>query len=128
MEIGDSASVTVDSRKVWNHSDIHLELGQTYRFKASGRWVDWFFEHGPDGNPSALCYMRLVEPLRRMPKANWFCLIGAVDQDISSAFVIGAGIQIQCNRSGRLTCFANDMPHFYWNNRGTVQLIVTRTG
>ncbi len=27
-------------------------------------------------------------------------------------------------RAGRLTCFANDVPGFYWNNRGAIRLSV----
>jgi len=27
-------------------------------------------------------------------------------------------------RTGQLRCFANDVPDFYWNNKGAIQLIV----
>ena len=95
-------------------------------FTAQGRWVDFFLCHGPEGDPSPLAYMRHFEKRRRIPEADWFALIGAVDCDVSSAFVIGKEKEMMMPVTGELTCFANDVASMYWNNWGHVELTVKR--
>jgi hypothetical protein len=82
-----------------------LTAGETYDFEAKGRWLDWCISHGPAGSASASFYMRFFERFRRVPEANWFALVGAIDEDMSSAFVIGAGCRKKINASGQLCCF-----------------------
>jgi len=89
--------------------------------------VDWFIPHGPEGDPSENFYMRAFEPLRRMKNENWFELIGALNSDIGTAFPIGKGCDYTKQTGGELTCFANDVEGFYFNNYGQVMLTVTRT-
>jgi hypothetical protein len=71
--------------------------------------------------------MKALEPLRRMQHQNWFELIGAVNSQIATAFSIGSACDYTANVSGELTCFANDVEAFYWNNYGEVVLVVMRT-
>jgi hypothetical protein len=53
-------------------------------------------------------------------------LIGCVDGDLATAFVIGSGIDAWTPpRAGTLLCFANDVPGFYWNNSGHITLTVS---
>lgn len=62
-----------------------------------------------------------------MPDAPWFALIGMVrDGNRSQVFVIGAASQVVVPKGGRLACFANDVPGFYWNNRGVLRLTIRR--
>jgi hypothetical protein len=110
----------IEARRIWNRTGIQLESGKTYTFHARGAWIDWYIRHGPEGDPSANFYMRLFERFRRRKNEKWFALIGAVDQNIATAFLIGAGATIQMKYSGELTCFANDVRGFYWNNCGSV--------
>ncbi len=126
MNVGETARTTVKASEHWNHTGIVLTAGEKYEFAASGRWVDWYIPHGPEGDPSDSFYMRLLEPRRRVKAENWFALIGAVNADVGTAFVIGVGGVHQLQTSGELTCFANDVEGFYWNNYGEVQLNVTR--
>jgi hypothetical protein len=56
--------------------------------------------------------------------APWFALIGAIDSDSSTQFLIGTQSVSAPVRTGQLCCFANDVPGFYWNNKGAIQLIV----
>ena len=70
--------------------------------------------------------LRLAERLRRAPSQQWFALIGAIDQDPSTQFLIGTGCDYRPPRSGKLTCFANDVLGFYWNNKGQLELTVER--
>jgi hypothetical protein len=117
--------VLIEAKPLWNKTGIQVIAGQQYSITASGEWVDWFIHHGPEGDPSESFYMKAFEPLRRMKNENWFALIGALDQDMSTAFPIGAGCQYTAPKSGELTCFANDVEGFYWNNYGAVQMTVT---
>jgi len=126
MEVGESTNVSIYAHKNWNLTGVVLSAGETYEFHAEGRWVDWFIPHGPEGDPSASFYMRWFERWRRIKTANWFALVGALNSDVKTAFVIGRGGIRNVIASGELTCFANDVPCFYWNNRGEVQLTVRR--
>jgi hypothetical protein len=112
----------------WNATGIQLGAGERYSMSAAGRWIDWFTPHGPEGDPSDSFYMRAFERLRRMKDENWFELIGALNSDITTAFPIGKGCLYEAQASGELTCFANDVEEFYFNNYGQVTLTVTRTG
>jgi hypothetical protein len=126
MAPGESATTIVRARLRWNDTGIVLSAGETYRFAATGCWIDWFIRHGPGGDPSTIAYLRCLEPLRVMPHAHWFALIGALDRDMRTAFVIGEGDVWRPESSGELTCFANDVPGFFWNNWGDVRLDVSR--
>jgi hypothetical protein len=126
MEIGESNIITVRAHKKWNIAGIVLKAGETYEFHAEGCWVDWVSTHGPGGDPSTSFYMRLFERWRRIRTANWFALVGALNSDLKTAFVIGQGGVKKMEDSGELACFANDVRGFYWNNWGKVQLTVRR--
>ena len=126
MNIGETQTAIILAKPHWNLTGIQLLAGEQYTMSAEGRWVDWFIPHGPEGDPSDSFYMKAFEPLRRMKKENWFALIGALNSDIASAFLIGAGCNYAAQTSGELTCFANDVEGFYFNNYGQVTLSVTR--
>jgi hypothetical protein len=105
--------------------------GQRYQMEAVGRWRDLTIKRDANGFTSSEVpilggVMEKHEPKRRMPHENWFKLIGAVDRDQATAFAIGTSHERVAQRSGQLTCYANDEPGFYWNNFGSVELTVTR--
>ncbi len=54
--------------------------------------------------------------------------VGAVDRDRRTSFLIGARAVVTIHTTGRLTCFANDAPFMYWNNKESVLLSVRRAG
>jgi len=128
---GNAAPIVVAIRAElrWNDTGIRLEAGGTYDLLAEGTWTDLFVPSGPDGNPDPSWMQRRAARWLRVKEENYFALIGALDRDLSTAFRIGhAARGFRATRSGQLTCFANDVPGFYWNNRGAVRLTVTRTG
>jgi hypothetical protein len=127
MEIVEPPKI-IRAHLFWNCTGLQLEAGQTYIITASGCWVDFFIPHGPDGGPSTFAYLRPFEPRRRLPTQNWFILAGAIDSDPSTVFSIGSYREYTATRCGELTCFANDVPEFYWNNWGHVTMALTRTG
>ena len=126
MNVAEVVSAKVAARALWNRTGIQLLEGEKYLLEADGKWVDWFIPHGPEGDPSDSFYMRVFESYRRIKHENWFTLIGALNSDISTAFRIGAKCTYRAVSSGELTCFANDVEGFYWNNRGEVVIKVAR--
>jgi hypothetical protein len=128
LQTGESITVTVQASKKWNETGIRLIAGQEYEFKATGEWVDLIYHSDAEGYASPNWYMRMSERWRRVRKDNWFALIGALDYDPSSFFKIGTSCMKVMERSGTLTCFANDVSIMYWNNKGSIQLTVTRIG
>ena len=122
----DVGRAIIRARPQWNRTGIALAAGERYLFTAKGKWVDFFLVHGPAGDPSRLGYMRLFERSRRVPSADWFALIGALNCELGTAFVIGGSKDVIVKSAGELTCFANDVPCMYWNNWGRVELLVQR--
>ncbi len=122
LKVGESRTVEVRSEQYWNDTGIMLEPGR-YRFEAGGRWTDWFVATGPEGYDSLA--LLFFERGRRLPRARWFTLGGAIGRDEAGAFAIGAGTERDVAEAGELCCFANDLPAMYWNNRGAVSLTVT---
>jgi len=120
-----SPPVTIDSRPLWNDTEINLITGQKYHFQATGQWTDWTNTCDADGYQSLNFFLKLCEGLRRMPQSPWFALIGSINKDKNSFFLIGTDKEITASKTGRLYCFANDVIIAYGNNQGNLQLRVT---
>jgi len=120
-----AGAVPIWSRRHWNETGIRLTGARTCRLTATGIWYDAWIRTGPDGYQSGNCLQRWSERLRRAPSEDWFVLMGAIDCDPSTIFRIGTCAVVTPPRDGQLTCFANDVPGMYWNNRGAVHLIVS---
>lgn len=120
-------TAVIDSRQLWNRTGITLEGGVTCEITATGTWIDKKYEAGPDGYDSPNLLMKLAEAGRRVRGAKWLALVGALDGDESTQFVIGRGVRYTPPRTGELTCFANDWRSKYGNNRGSVTVSVRRT-
>ena len=121
--------VTIDSRALWVDTGLMVVAGTTYRLSAKGRWKDASIDTDAGGYASANFFQRMTERLRRKPEAPWFALIGAIDRRPETQFVIGTACIFRATTNGRLTCFANDLRGFYFNNSGSVTLgIETVTG
>ncbi|GMU28352.1 MAG: hypothetical protein AMXMBFR17_18920 [Candidatus Jettenia caeni] len=127
MEIGETITKTIRASKKWNNTQIRPVAGEEYHFKASGQWKDWNIVCDADGYISPNLLLRATEWLRRVPKECWFTLIGSLDGDKDTCFRIGVEARISPKLTGTLYCFANDINLMYWNNRGEIQLTVTRT-
>ncbi len=128
MNIGESVRALILARKKWNSTGINLVVNQDYHLTVSTneKWIDWFVSCNADGFPSSNWILKNSERLRRSPQENWFALMGTINFDTDNLFKIGTDKILQANQSGILTCFANDIPFMYWNNKGSIQLIVTR--
>jgi len=120
--------VCVCAHSRWNDTGIRLVPGGSYAYavEKGSTWDDWTIHASADGYESTWWLFKLVEPLRRAPRARWFALIGACDRQAATQFVIGTSKTLLAPGGGELTCFANDLPCMYWNNRGGLVLMVTR--
>lgn len=125
MNVGEQNTFPVYARQFWNDSGIDLVKDARYLFNAQGNWLDLITPCGPDGYPG-LFYQKKLENLLRIPNRKWFLLCGAVDQDSNTAFEIGSSYLYKSDKKGRLFCFANDMPGWYWNNFGNIQVKIKR--
>jgi hypothetical protein len=66
----------------------------------------------------------MAKSKKRSPESPWLALIGTLDEDMTSRFVIGSErtYVVPDDSNRELVCFANDVPGFYWNNFGYVLL------
>ena len=100
----ESRTLTIYADKPWNITNLYLEAGESYRFEASGEWLDASVSCGPDGtrdgrfNVGKLVHLagtvlgkfeKLLKKLGKNPNANvngtrreedfsWFSLLGTV--------------------------------------------------
>ncbi|WP_207062235.1 DUF2235 domain-containing protein [Motiliproteus sp. SC1-56] len=125
----------VFAHKPYNHSGLHLIKGERYRFSVIGdqQWRDGGITCGPEGwNREGVelglqeLPIRMTEPFRRCPQANWFCLIGAIGDKDEHLFPIGRGTTLEAPETGELCLFANDLMRFYGNNMGKLKVTVER--
>lgn len=128
MQIGESEVAVIDAREPWNETGIRLITGEQYHFRADGEWVDWFVTCDADGYDSVNSVQRMSESLRRSPRDRWFVLVGTLGRDTGKIFRIGKDSTFAPDSTADLFCFANDVRLAYWNNRGKVELTVTRIG
>jgi hypothetical protein len=114
----------IDSRQVWCPTGIRLEAGRRYRLSARGSWNDASIVTDAAGYESTNLFQGITERLRRVPGARWFALVGAIDRRRETQFVIGRSRVLETMHAGELTCFANDLHGFYFNNSGSIVLTV----
>lgn len=127
LSVGESATRLIAAQNLWNDTGIRILVDQEYHFTTTGQWIDWYVACDADGFVSPSPALWPFEWLRRVPYAPWFALIGAIDRDQRTQFLIGTNRKIIAPASGELTCFANDTAFAYWNNIGSVEVTITRT-
>lgn len=111
----------------WGATGIRLEPEQVYRFEVldSKNLADSWITTDTEG--FSKWWMRSFESSRRLPGLPWFRLIGTVGRNLDHAFSIGGGLVAYSPLcAGEFFCFLNDAPSFYWNNRGSLKLQITR--
>jgi len=121
-----SAAIPIRAKERWNDTHIVVDAGESYELSASGRWVDFYIPTSPDGFSSPLTSIIPLGTLLRHPDSKFFTLIGCLDRRPDQQFAIGQHAGFEPTNHGRLFCFANDVPGFYWNNWGEVNLVVKR--
>ena len=119
LQIGDSKTVSVNSRLHDNWTGLCLHRDETYMFSVvcDDIWYDAFVKTGSTGwyiGPMNKVY----ELMSRLPSEKISVLTGMVHEDI---FFIGKRNTIKVRETGELSLFANDVRGFYWNNYGSLR-------
>jgi hypothetical protein len=129
LKVGEKTTIEIAARCYWNNTALHVTAGQHYQFVAAGTWTDLLVRRDADGYPTPWWspLQRITQGFRRLPKENWFVLAGAIrDGENNRYFVIGTSREVWMPTTGQLAFFANDVPGFYWNNFGAIQLEIGR--
>ncbi len=134
LAIGEAATFPVRAADRYNWSGLRLEKGATYRFDVpdNQKWQDATISCGADGWTSEQLpwykegVIKHFENERRLPVANWFELVGALDDEETDLFRIGAGCEFTAPREADLFTFANDLKTHYGNNSGALRVVAKR--
>lgn len=147
------AIVQVCACRPWNRTGIKVEKGQEYAFQIVERteeWVDGDVKSTPeDGWTTGLSRSigHAFSLLKRSPKANWYALVGTVGKADEGSFAVfnerlnsseslpetsrvtlsSDWLSIVMGKTGEIYLYANDMNGRYFNNKGILQLKITRT-
>lgn len=145
--VGQAKTVWVNASQFWNLSEVTVRENEEYQFSANPYeiWLDLTIPANGAGYPMGvfvercakvnfgICAMTKsiegiarIESERRVPNANFFTLIGNLDQNPTENFAIGLGVRKTFAKAGKLNFFANDWPTRYANNSGAVSVLVTR--
>lgn len=122
MLINEEKTFTIDSAKYWNDINLNVVKGEVYIFIANGEWTDWFIKCSADGYERF--WLKPFISKRRYKSEKLFTLIGSINKTI--LFPIDLNKEYHVQESGSLYFFANDLPGFYWNNKGFITLIIKR--
>ena len=137
LAVGESREFTVFAKHQFNWSGVRVVAGGRYVFEIPDgeKWKDKCIVCGPDGWLSEDLpwykeeFVELLEGRRRVPKANWFELIGSIGDDEDLYFRIGKGgdgAPYDAPEDGELYAFANDLRSMYGNNAGELSVTVRR--
>jgi len=122
LAVGESKTIVVEAIEFWNDATINVEAGEVYSITSTGEWVDLDIETDADGFSDPI--LDNFSHLKRVPDANWFELIAAVDSNYF--YIVGGDAEITFEQGGSLSFFANDAEDFYDNNSGNISTVITR--
>lgn len=116
----------VNSRKLWNYSNLLLKVGEVYQIKTleDQRWTDFFIKADADGYESTRRYMRKAEAFRRHRSSNWMALIGCINHKYD--FLIGKTKTYKAISEGELILYANGSIDWYWTHWGSIDISISR--
>ena len=133
LKPGDTVKTRAYAYNPFNNTGILLEKDKNYTLLVEGdqTWRDgqikcdangWHREEVRLGATEVA--IAGMEPFKRYPDANWFCLIGCIDEDDKTAFKVGREAFVVPTESGELCLFANDLERFYGNNFGMLNVTI----
>ena len=150
LEAGECAKLIVNADSYWNASGLMFEKGAQYEIEAMHEeyWCDASVKTDADGwsvdeeifeacetdeEVTELSRFKKwlfvkAEKYRRYPDANWFKLIGVnAGSSELSQFPVGSNYRYQPEKSGEFCAYANDLKMFYFNNRKSLKVKITRS-
>jgi hypothetical protein len=134
LAIGQSTSVRVPSASRYVPTGVVLKRGAKYVITADkSHWQDWNLDSDADGRDKPTFVQSMAQWALRCKSGRWFQLIGAVGRSDEHFFPVGKHLQWTYEGQGssrdvELNLFANDAWFAYWNNRGEVNVTITRVG
>ncbi|AKA25198.1 hypothetical protein [Pseudomonas chlororaphis] len=109
-------------------SEFEIEAGHRYRFLVEGLWCD---ASDPPTGPEGVAHPGGVREglgwARRLPEATWMALLVRTEGPTGKSpwRLLGSSDQVWSDLPpGRLQFCANDVPGFYWNNSGKMEVRV----
>ena len=137
LAVGESLQVKVVAKEKFNPTGLKVAAGQHYSFVVAkeAKWTDLSIECDAGGWKSEQApaltrgFITKAEKDRRVPAADWFELIGTVGKDEQQHFQIGkrgTDWTYTAPVDGALFLFANDLDRMYGNNRGHIEVTITR--
>jgi hypothetical protein len=135
LQVGESQKCQVHAAHRFNWSGVQLDEGAVYTVSAvpNAEWFDGGIACGPAGwDSDQLSWYKeplveCMERFRRLPEKNWFALIGALGDDHDNLVFIGdKATPFTAAKSAEFYLFANDLNSKYDNNRGMIELTITR--
>ena len=121
---GQEQVVSASARVRWNHTRIAVNADEAYEITARGSWSD--ASHTVTAKGYELRRLAPFRPFRRQRDASWFELIGALGESERTAFRIGEQAPVTFHASGELVLYANEACFMYWNNSGSIDVVVRR--
>ena len=126
LTTGETKTVTISARdKKGGDHILEVAPGESYSFKVpeGQQWKDWYINADAEGYPQKPLF-----PEPRLRGVNYFCLCGLLESgNTVTMFKIGKELSAyEITMEGCLYYFANDYKYAYWNNKGVMQLEVTR--
>ncbi|MCB2183755.1 MAG: DUF2235 domain-containing protein [Desulfobulbaceae bacterium] len=137
LDINEESVFPVRAASKYNWTGIKVRAGETYQFEIAGdqKWFDAGISCGPEGWDSEQLpwfkekILEFLEDNRRVPGAQWFELIGTIDENEDDHFRIGRGgtaKPFKAEKDGVLFAFANDLKSKYGNNKGQLTVKIKR--
>lgn len=109
-------------------SGVKIEPGHCYRFIVEGTWIDYHDSPvGPRGNPHPGGIREWMEWAKQLPGAPWKALLVRTqgNDGKSNWRLLGQGEGTWSDLPlGKLQLCANDVPGFYFNNSGEMDVTV----
>lgn len=136
LEKNQSRTCRVLAGMRYNWSGVTLQRNCTYTFtvEKNDTWKDASIECGPGGWKTEQLpwykegIVNFFEDHKRLKHADWFALVGALDDEDEELFLIGdSPAPYTAPREADLYLFANDMVSKYSNNEGYLMVTITRT-
>lgn len=122
--------VGVTCSNPWNPTAIDVTIGELYEFETLDykEMRDAWIEATPDGLIKVPLHLqpRMVRRCLRCPTAEWYALTGTIGRSDEHAFLIGSATTVEMKHAGEIYLFVNDVHRFYWNSRGSLQVLIRR--
>jgi hypothetical protein len=137
LKMGEKMTVKAFASQKYNATGLMLEKGATYRFITSENAI--WYDHGHPVNIKGWNRsqqtlgvkqqsIELFSPFKRATNAQWFSLIGCINNNDDATFLITNSCDVRMSQSGEFTPFANDIEQDYQQNSGCIDLTIIRLG